>query len=168
MLSKAYIFDTMLDMKINAKTNAASSQLVRGTDAWLEVIEAYNLCIQLLADRLAKVNVSVAEHDVLMALLHNSGAAQQQIAKVCFVAKSGVSMLLTKLEISGLVRREADATDARIKRVYLTTKGEKLARKTLAVQQDIVDLMARPMSDNDLNTVAKLMQGVSTRLKQAK
>ncbi len=154
-------------MKLPIAKSVRSAQLARGTDAWLKVVEAYNLCVQLLGERLAKTNVTVAEHDVLMALLHNSGATQQQIAKACFVAKSGVSMLLAKLEVSGLVRREADESDARIKRAYLTAKGEKIALKTLAIQQEIVDLMAKPISDSDLKTIGTLMESVSTRLKAA-
>ncbi len=147
--------------------NALAGPYVRGTDAWLKVVEAYNLCIQLLGARLIKVNVSVAEHDVLMALLNRPGATQKQITTACFVAKSGVSMLLAKLESRGLVRRQADETDARIKRAYLTSKGEKLANKTLSVQLDIVKLMAKPMTDSDLKTIAKQMQGVADRLKLA-
>jgi MarR family transcriptional regulator, organic hydroperoxide resistance regulator len=155
-------------MTINVPKSPLPHQLARGTDAWLKVIEGYNLCIQLLGKRLEKANISVAEHDVLMALLHNPGATQQQIAKACFVAKSGVSMLLAKLEVSGLVRREADESDARIKRAYLTGKGEKIALKTFSIQQEIVDLMAKPVSDSDLKTIATVMESVSTRLKAAK
>jgi DNA-binding MarR family transcriptional regulator len=155
-------------MTIKVAKSSLPHQPARGTDAWLKVIESYNLCIQLLGKRLEKANVSVAEHDVLIALLHNPGATQQQIAKACFVAKSGVSMLLAKLEVSGLVRREADESDARIKRAYLTAKGEKTALKTFSIQQEIVDLMAKPVSDSDLKTIATVMESVSTRLRAAK
>ncbi len=155
-------------MKPTSYKSVMSSRPVRGTEAWLKVIQAYNLCILLLGERLEKVHVSVAEHDVLTALLHNPGATQQQIAKICFVAKSGVSMLLARLEKAGLVRREVDTVDARIKRAHLTSKGEKLAIKTLAIQQEIVDLMANPLSDSDLKTVAMLMDDVCVRLNAAK
>jgi MarR family transcriptional regulator, organic hydroperoxide resistance regulator len=161
-------FDTISFMTINVAKNPLSNQLARGTDAWLKVIESYNLCIQLLGRRLEKANISVSEHDVLMALLHNPGATQQQVAKACFVAKSGVSMLLAKFEVSGLVRRVPDESDARIKRAYLTAKGEKIALKSLSIQQEIVDLMAKMVSDGDLKTIATVMQSVSTRLRAAK
>jgi DNA-binding MarR family transcriptional regulator len=159
-------------MKTSAKNakpalDASITLFSRGTEAWLNVVEAYGLCDQLLTERLSKVGVPVAEHDVLMALLRNPGATQQQVAKGCFVAKSGVSMLLLKLESAGLVRREADKTDGRIKRTYLSAKGEKLAIKTLKIQQEIVELMAKPLSDNDLNHVATIMENVSARLKAA-
>jgi DNA-binding MarR family transcriptional regulator len=154
-------------MKPSVAPRIQPKPLDRGTDAWLKVVEAYNLCNQLLGERLALVNVPVPEHEVLMTLLRNPGATQQQVAKGCFVAKSGVSMLLAKLEKSGLVRREPDEVDTRIKRTYLTAKGEKFAAKTMKIQQEIVELMAKPISDTELNTISQVMESVSSRLKAA-
>jgi DNA-binding MarR family transcriptional regulator len=154
-------------MNIDAATSI-ENQFSRGTESWLKVVEAYNLCDQLLAARLAVLKVPVPDHEVLMTLLRNPGATQQQVAKGCFAAKSGVSMLLLKLETAGLVRRDPDQTDARIKRAFLTAKGEKLAAKCLKIQLEIVELMANPVSDADLKTIASVMQSVSTRLKEAK
>ncbi len=139
----------------------------RGTDAWLKVVESYNLCIRLLDSRLTSIDISIAEHDVLMALLHKPGVTQQEVAKACFVAKSGVSMLLKSLYARGLVRRDSDQNDARIKRVYLSAKGEKIALKALKIQQEIVAIMAAPISDADLQSIAMSMAGVSTRLRAA-
>jgi DNA-binding MarR family transcriptional regulator len=154
-------------MKSSLRNRNQPRPLDRGTHAWLKVVEAYNLCDQLLGQRLALVNVPVPDHEVLMTLLRNPGATQQEVAKGCFVAKSGVSMLLAKLEKTGLVRREPDEVDARIKRAYLTAKGEKIAAKTMKIQQQIVELMAKPLSDAELNTIAQAMESVSARLKAA-
>jgi DNA-binding MarR family transcriptional regulator len=154
-------------MKSSSATRNEIRPLDRRTEAWLKVVEAYNLCVQLLGERLALVGVPVPDHEVLMTLLRNPGATQQQVAKGCFVAKSGVSMLLAKLEKEGLVKRQPDEIDARIKRTYLTAKGNKLAAKTMKIQQEIVALMANPLSDEDLNTIKQVMENVSARLKEA-
>jgi DNA-binding MarR family transcriptional regulator len=154
-------------MKLSSATRNEIKPPDRGAEAWLKVVEAYNLCVQLLGERLAMVGVPVPEHEVLMTLLRNPGATQQQVANGCFVAKSGVSMLLAKLEKEGLVKREPDEIDARIKRTYLTAKGNKLAAKTMKIQQEIVALMASPVSDEDLHTIKQVMGNVSTRLKEA-
>jgi DNA-binding MarR family transcriptional regulator len=154
-------------MKSSSATRNEIKPHDRGAEAWLKVVEAYNLCVQLLGERLALVSVPVPDHEVLMTLLRNPGATQQQVAKGCFVAKSGVSMLLAKLEKEGLVKRQPDEIDARIKRTYLTAKGNKLAAKTMKIQQEIVALMANPLSDEDLNTIKQVMENVSARLKEA-
>jgi DNA-binding MarR family transcriptional regulator len=135
-----------------------------GTLSWLAVVRAYNLCDAVMTARLAALGVRVGEHEVLANLATAPGMTQQMLAARCFVAKSGVSMLLAQMEAQGLVRREADAADARAKRLFLTPAGETLARKTLQVQADVVNAMSAPVSDAELALVADVMQRVSQQL----
>jgi DNA-binding MarR family transcriptional regulator len=148
-------------------TLTSNSNLTRGSHAWISVVQSYHLCTSLLSQRLGELNVPLAEHEILMNLLRHPGATQQQIADGCFVAKSGVSMLLAKMDHHELVRRDPDEKDARIKRAYLTSKGQKLAAKTLKVQQEIVELMAGPLSDDEIAKLTAIMTSLSARLRNA-
>jgi DNA-binding MarR family transcriptional regulator len=143
------------------------SALARGSYAWMSVVQSYHLCTSLLAQRLGELRVPLPEHEILMNLLRHPGATQQQIAQGCFVAKSGISMLLAKMDSSGLVRRDPDKTDARIKRAYLTAKGLKLATKTLKIQQEVIELMAGPLTDEEISKLTAIMTSVSGRLRGA-
>lgn len=135
-----------------------------GTQTWLAVVRAYNLCDAVMTARLAELGVRVVEHEVLANLSTAPGITQQQLAARCFVAKSGVSMLLAQMEERGWVRREVDAADARLKRLQLTTAGEVLARQTLAVQAEVVRAMVADDGDAELDQVRDAMQRVSQRL----
>ena len=66
------------------------------TLAWLSVVRVYNLCDAAMATRLAPLGLRVGEHEVLANLLRAPGITQQELAKRCFVAKSGISMMLTR------------------------------------------------------------------------
>jgi DNA-binding MarR family transcriptional regulator len=134
------------------------------TQAWLAVVRAYNLCDVVLTTRLAEFGLRVGDHEVLANLARAPGITQQELAARCFVTKSGVSMLLAQMESRALVVREADAGDARVKRLFLTTTGLALAQCTLAIQAEIVGAMAEGSSDRELAALAALMQRVSTRL----
>lgn len=135
-----------------------------GTQAWLAVVRAYNLCDAVMTARLAGLGVRIGEHEVLANLVTAPGITQQTLAARCFVAKSGVSMLLTQMEGEGLVRREADAADARVKRLFLTAAGEALARRTLQVQAEVVRAMVEPATEAELDAMVDVMQRVSARL----
>jgi DNA-binding MarR family transcriptional regulator len=135
-----------------------------GTRAWLAVVRVYNLCDAVLAERLGALGLRVVEHEVLVNLLRAPGLTQQDLAQRCFVAKSGVSMLVGQMEKQGRVTRQSDPVDARVKRLLLTPEGEALARQALAVQSEVVRTMVGSVSDTDLDTVAELMQGVAGRL----
>jgi DNA-binding MarR family transcriptional regulator len=135
-----------------------------GTQSWLAVVRAYNLCDAVMTARLAEFGLRVGEHEVLATLATVPGVTQQALAARCFVAKSGVSMLLSQMEGNGLVVREADPGDARVKRLSLTPAGHALARKTLKLQATVVEAMAEGASEAELATVAEVMQRVSGRL----
>ena len=92
------------------------------------------------------------------------GITQQALAARCFVAKSGVSMLLTQMEAKGWVRRDSDDADARVRRLTLTDDGMAMAQKGLAVQAEAVTAMVAPATEEELKTVADTMDRVSVVL----
>lgn len=134
------------------------------TACWLSVVGAYLRCDAALGQRLAALGLRVPEHEVLVTLLGHPGLTQQALAQRCFVAKSGISMLLTRLQQRGLVRREADAADGRVWRLHLTARGATLAGKSRAVQDAVVQAMAAPVSAAELATVQSVMTRVSAAL----
>ncbi len=136
----------------------------RGRKAWLAVVRAYLLCDAVLAARLAAVGVRVGEHEVLINLARMPGMTQQELAQHSFVAKSGVSMLITHMQKQGLVLRKADANDARIKRVYLTRAGSVLAGKSIKIQAELVDGMTQTFTDEELRMIELAMQRSSEQL----
>lgn len=128
------------------------------------MVRAYNLCDAVLTARLATLGLRVGEYDVLVNLVAVPGITQQELAARCFVAKSGVSMLLTQMEAQKLVRREVDAADARVRRLFLTSAGQKLAQRTLQVQSEVVAAMAAAVSCAELDALTDVMQRVSAQL----
>ena len=57
-----------------------------------------------------------------------------------------------------------DAADARVRRLFLTPAGQKLAQLTLQIQSEVVAAMAEPVSNAELDAVADVMQRVSVQL----
>ncbi len=136
----------------------------RGRKAWLAVVRAYLMCDAVLAARLAAIGVRVGEHEVLINLVRTPGMTQQELAQHSFVAKSGVSMLISHMEKQGLVVRKPDVSDARIKRVYLTRSGGVLANKSIKIQAEMVEGMTRTFTDDELRTVELAMQRANDQL----
>lgn len=134
--------------------------------SWLAVVRAYHLCAAVMSQRLAVLGVPMAEHEILANLLREPGISQQTLAARCFSAKSHVSTLLAGMEERELVRREADPADARAKRLFLTRKGEALARKTQKVQAEIVQAMSEALTPAEMAQVEDAMARVSARLER--
>jgi len=141
--------------------SSADRQALR---TWLSVVRAYHLCDAVMASKLAELGVRTAEHEVLANLVRDPGISQQVLAARCFNAKSHISALLRSLEERGLVRREQDPVDARARRLFVTRSGDSLARKTIAVQSEVVRAMTHGATARDLAFVEAAMTGVSERL----
>lgn len=149
-------------MRSRRSTKASPSPLA--LQSWLAVVRTYNLCDAVMSQRLAALGLRLGEHEVLINLLRSPGITQQQLAERCFVAKSGVSMLVTRMEGSGHLLRETDPADARVRRLLLTSEGQALAALAQQVQNDVIAAMVGHTSDAELATIAEVMQRASVAL----
>ncbi len=133
--------------------------------SWLSVVRAYHLCESVMTQRLAAIGVRMAEHEVLANVLSRPGISQQALSARCFSAKSHISALIGQFEQRKLVRREPDPADARAKQLFLTRSGEALARKTTAIQAEVVRAMAEAIGDeSQMRLVEAVMDRTSERL----
>ena len=64
--------------------------------------------------------LSFTEYVLLIRIYDAEGLSQEELASVLYLDKAVVTRSLTLLEQKGLIRREVDARDRRIRRVYLT------------------------------------------------
>ena len=153
----------MATQKATQKPSARNA-LDNATQSWLAVVRAYNLCDAVMSARLADIGLRLGEHEVLVNLLTAPGITQQELAVRCFVAKSGVSMLVARMEQQGLLAREADAVDARLKRLSLTPGGMALAQQAQQIQLAVVAAMAAQVSAAELAQVQDVMLRVAVQL----
>jgi DNA-binding MarR family transcriptional regulator len=140
--------------------------LPEAVPAWLAVVRTFHQCDAVMAPRLAALGLRVGEHEILVNLLLEPGLTQQQLAQRCFSAKSGVSMLATRLEQAGLLARGADAVDARVWRLSLTAAGLALAKRSHAVQLQVIAAMVAGSSAGELATIRDAMQRAASALAQ--
>ena len=149
-----------------AKTqkSTAADQDAIALRAWLAVVRAYNLCDTVLANKLSAIGYSTAQYEVITRLHRDPGQTQQELAQRCFVAKSGISMLIKRMEEGGWVLRSADAQDARVKRLTLTDEGQRQAECMLVVQQEALSVMAAPLTSAELLQLTEMMGRVNHSL----
>lgn len=136
----------------------------RGFDVWLSVGRNNLKVHRALNQSLAELDLSLAQHEILLSIWQNSGITQKALAENLLVVKSNVSALLKKLEARGLVRRAPDPADSRNNRLTLTGAGRALVQQSFARQNRIIDAMASVMSDEDLERVAAIMSRVGKAL----
>jgi DNA-binding MarR family transcriptional regulator len=72
------------------------------------------------------MNMTRSQWWVLAYLSREDGMTQSQLADELDLGKVAVGGLIDRLEKNGLLRREADATDRRVNRVFLEPKSKQL------------------------------------------
>jgi DNA-binding MarR family transcriptional regulator len=146
--------NTLLVMnKLN--TPLKPTEDVRGLGAWLAIVRTYQKCADTLSERIKPLGIKLAQHDVMMNLLRTPTLTQQQLAERSFVTKSHMSAVITDMEAEGWITRIDSDTDKRSKEITLTRKGTALAARAFALQTVVVKLMMGPLSDKQIDFIAK-------------
>lgn len=105
---------------------------------------------------------------VLAYLSRQEGMSQSELASVLELGKAALGGLIDRLEGAGLVRRESDEGDRRIKRVYITPKGEALVRQMLERSHEMSELILAGLSSHERGALAELLSRVKRNLLQIK
>ncbi len=116
-------------------------------------------------DRCLKpLNVTRSQWWVLAYLSREDGMTQSQLAEELDLGKVAVGGLIDRLEKSGLVRREADATDRRVNRVFLEPKSKQLIAKMRKVSHRMNAQILEGLVDEKLEGTALTLDQMKRNL----
>ena len=92
------------------------------------------------------------------------GMIQSDLAALLELGKAPLGHLLGRLEANGLIRRGADATDGRVKRVFLTPAGTRLIMKMHQRSHDMSERILEGLDIVERHTLADLLGRVKRNL----
>ena len=136
----------------------------RGFDTWLTVGRTNLKVHRALNQLLGELDLSLAQHEILMTIRRHSGLTQGELSERLLVVKSNATALLKKLEARGFVRRSRDSSDSRIRRLSLTGTGNALVEKSFTIQTRVVRAMASVMTDDELERMDDVMRRVGNAI----
>lgn len=102
-----------------------------GREAWLLLYQLIQEDRDALASIAQELDLSGAQLNLLRHLPRGVTATMVSLAKVLRCDDSNVTFLVDKLEERGLIRRQADPSDRRVRRVALTPAGEHLRARLM-------------------------------------
>ncbi len=116
-------------------------------------------------DRCLKpLNVTRSQWWVLAYLSREDGMTQSQLAVELDLGKVAVGGLIDRLEKGGLVRREADAADRRVNRVFLEPKSKQLVAKMRKVSHQMNETILAGLADRNLESTALTLDAMKRNL----
>jgi len=110
------------------------------------------------------MGVTRAQWMVLTRLARRPGCSQTELADMMEMERATAGRLLDRLEENGLVRREADPVDRRVRRVFPTERAEKEQERMRAVADSLIDAALADRSPSKRETLIDHMIVVRARL----
>lgn len=133
---------------------------------WIALVRAEKAVVQALTKALAPLDLKIAQLDILMNVHRHPGMSQHDVARRLLVGRSNITMLLPQLEKQGALRREGDAKDKRVMRLYLTPQGEELLGRALKVYTGLIERVMAQTSEAECNLIGTRMTQIAEMLKE--
>lgn len=116
-------------------------------------------------DRVLKpLNVTRSQWWVLAYLSREDGMTQSQLAEELDLGKVAIGGLIDRLEKAGLLRREADASDRRVNRIFLEPKSKQLIARMRKVSHRLNGQILAGLSDESLESTAVTLDAMKHNL----
>ena len=116
-------------------------------------------------DRCMKpLNVTRSQWWVLAYLSREDGMTQSRLAEELDIGKVAIGGLIDRLEKSGFLRREADAADRRVNRVFLEPKGKQLVTGMRKINHRMNAKILSGLGDDKLEVTAAALVAIKTNL----
>ena len=135
------------------------------TEALGHLLGAHATLTRRLSAQLVKDHgLTLSEYEVLFLLSREPDHAKRRIdlSREVRLSPSGVTRMLDRLEVTGLVEKGSCASDARVTYAVLTEAGMKKLRECAPDQQAAVEeLLGARLSDDEIKALSELLARLS-------
>ena len=97
----------------------------------------------------------------------DDGMIQTELARILETGKVSVGGLIDRLEEAGLVYRQGDKADRRVKRIFMTDKGFEMLDHIAMVGDQLDARLFRDISDEELAVAADVIARAKANLRLA-
>ena len=97
----------------------------------------------------------------------DTGMIQTELARVLDTGKVSIGGLIDRLEETGLVYRKTDREDRRVKRIYITEKGDELLGHVRVVGEQLDLLLHDDIADEELAAATDVLARIKNNLRTA-
>lgn len=101
------------------------------------------------------MGIGFSECVLLMNLYRREGINQEDMSAVLFIDKAATARTIKSLEKKGFIKREQTDEDKRVKKLYLTEKGEATKKPVFAILDKWMNFLSEGMDETTFYTVRK-------------
>lgn len=129
--------------------------------AWMLLHQTNNSIVRCEDAVFSKTGLTTQQHGILMAINYIEGpATPTEIANLVNRKVNSITLIVDRMEKSGLVKRVRDINDRRSHRVEITDKGKAALERATFSGWKLVRKILSPLSENELQTLIALLEKI--------
>ena len=137
----------------------ADSPPIPGVHVWLVLMRAHRALSAHADQHVESLDLSChSDFAVLEVLLHKGPLPVNAIGQKVLLASGSITSAVDRLERRGLVERQADASDRRVRVVALTEPGATFIRSAFATHQIAMERAASGLTADERRTLVALLK----------
>ena len=144
----------MSEYKFEASMNAVIMRLCR---AYFNASDRY----------LKKLDLHCGQPHIILSLYKKDGKSIKELSDSRKVKASTTTVMVSRMEKSGIVERKADSDDRRITRVYLTEKGKSICKEIEEINKKVEEECLKGFSETERIIVKRLIDQMIENLNEA-
>lgn len=116
-----------------------------------------------IANACADMGIAFSECVLLLNLYQRAGISQENMSAILFIDKAATTRTIKSLEKKGFIKREQSDEDKRVKKLYLTEKGEATQKPIYAILEKWMEFLSQGMDRETFDTVLKGLKIIAER-----
>ncbi|MDD5406882.1 MAG: MarR family transcriptional regulator [Sulfurovaceae bacterium] len=117
-----------------------------------------------LLKNMRDMDITTEQRHVIMRLYNHDGITQKELSKLTSYDPSSITLILDKLELKKLVKRERCEKDRRVFKVYLTTKAKSIKDKLIEAGLQTQNKAMVGISNDELSNFRDICQKIYNNL----
>lgn len=132
---------------------------------WIRLVKCHGLVLKRVRRRVGSSSTTLPQFDVLAQLLrHPEGMTSTELSRALLVTAGNLTGIVDRLEDRGLVVRQAAAADRRVKRLRLTPRGKRLAKKEVERHEQWLGEIFGPLEPRERTKLIRALDQLRTTL----
>ncbi len=138
---------TMHNQNTPADAQRVAEAQPSAASVWLVLMKAHRSLAALMEQSIASLDIGLSDFMVLEALLHKGAMSISRLGEKVQLANSSMTAATDRLVHRGLVERQSEGSDRRVRTIDLTPSGRALIRKLYAKHERDIDALMAALHD---------------------
>lgn len=121
------------------------------------IAKTRNVLKSAMEKELKPYGISYAQRVILIRLCEKDGLTQKELAQDTYFEQSNMTLMLDKLELKGLIKREPKENDRRAYLVKITPKGMELKEPLVTLGENLTERAFKGVSEEQKANLAHIL-----------